>query len=130
MFTLLYNDSGKPQRHVLAQGTTTVGRAPGNDLILHHGSVSRRHAVIEVDGGSCRITDVGSRLHTYRNGVAIETTEIVDGDVLTLGQVGVTVQESAGGVALTEQLAGSHESSPTIPRQRVCPREPPAAAAR
>ena len=76
MFTLLYNDSGKPHRHVLAQGTTTVGRAAGNDLILHHGSVSRRHAVIEVDRGSCRITDVGSRLHTYRNGVAIETTEI------------------------------------------------------
>ena len=117
MFTLLYNDSGKPHRHVLAQGTTTVGRAPGNDLILHHGSVSRRHAVIEVDGGSCRITDVGSRLHTYRNGVAIESTEIVDGDVLTLGQVGVTVQESAGGVALTEQIAGSHESSPTIRRK-------------
>jgi FHA domain len=54
VFTLLYNDSGKPHRHVLAQGTTTVGRAPGNDLILHHGSVSRRHAVIEVDRGSCR----------------------------------------------------------------------------
>ena len=113
MFTLLYNDNGKPHRHVLAQGTTTVGRAPDNDLILHHGSVSRRHAVIEVDRGACRITDVGSRLHTYRNGVAIETTEIVDGDVLTLGQVGVTVQESAGGVALTENIAG-HESSPTI----------------
>ena len=40
VFTLLYNDNGKPHRHVLAQGTTTVGRAPGNDLILHHGSVS------------------------------------------------------------------------------------------
>ena len=113
MFTLLYNDNGKPHRHVLAQGTTTVGRAPDNDLVLHHGSVSRRHAVIEVDRGACRITDVGSRLHTYRNGIAIETTEIVDGDVLTLGQVGVTVQESAGGVALTENIAGQ-QSSPTI----------------
>jgi FHA domain len=59
VFTLLYNDSGKPHRHVLAHGTTTVGRAPGNDLLLHHGSVSRWDAVIEVDDGSCRITDVG-----------------------------------------------------------------------
>jgi hypothetical protein len=39
--TLLYNDSGKPHRHVLAQGTTTVGRAPGNDLILWGGRCNR-----------------------------------------------------------------------------------------
>ena len=135
MFTLLYNDSGKPHRHVLAQGTTTVGRAPGNDLILHHGSVSRRHAVIEVDRGSCRITDVGSRLHTYRNGVAIDRTELVDGDVLTLGQVGVTVQESAGGVALTENIDGLHESSSTIHlkagvRRTIAGESPDSASAR
>ena len=76
--------------------------------------------------------------------MAIDCTELVDGDVLTLGQVGVTVQESAGGVALTENIDGLHESSPTIrlkagvrrtirggaARQRVGPREPAAAAAR
>jgi adenylate cyclase len=105
VFTLIYNDAGKPHRHVLRSGTTTVGRAPGNDLILHHGSVSRRHAVFEVNQTTCRITDVGSRLHTYRNGMAIQTTEVVDSDVLTLGQVGLTVQESEEGVALTESTA-------------------------
>ena len=114
MFTLSFNDTGKPHRHVLRKGTTTIGRAPGNDLILHHGSVSRQHAVIEVAGGSCRITDVGSRLHTYRNGVAIESTEVVDGDVLTLGQVGLTLQESEEGVALTEGAAAADQSSATI----------------
>ena len=114
MFTLIFNDTGKPHRHVLRKGTTTIGRAPGNDLILHHGSVSRQHAVIEVAGGSCRITDVGSRLHTYRNGVAIESTEVVDGDVLTLGQVGLTLQESEEGVALTEGAAAADQSSATI----------------
>jgi hypothetical protein len=41
VFTLLYNDSGKPHRHVQAQGTTTVGRAPGNDLILWGGRWNR-----------------------------------------------------------------------------------------
>ena len=39
--------------------------------------------------------------------MAIDSTELVDGDVLTLGQVGVTVQESAGGVALTENIGPS-----------------------
>ncbi len=38
----------------------TIGRAPGNDLVLDHPSVSRQHARLEFDGTDYRVVDLGS----------------------------------------------------------------------
>ncbi len=46
----------------------TVGRLPENDLVLAHPYVSRRHAEIILDAGSCFVVDQGSRHGTFING--------------------------------------------------------------
>ncbi|HSX59392.1 MAG TPA: GAF domain-containing protein [Tahibacter sp.] len=39
----------------------SVGRAPGCEVVLDHGSVSRHHAEVSADGEAWRLTDLGSK---------------------------------------------------------------------
>ena len=43
----------------------TVGRTPGNDLVLDDSRISRRHARIEVEGNGLRVVDLHSTNGTY-----------------------------------------------------------------
>jgi pSer/pThr/pTyr-binding forkhead associated (FHA) protein len=49
----------------------SVGRAPGNDIVLLGGGVSRRHARLLAHGGRCFVEDVGSLHGTFVNGVRL-----------------------------------------------------------
>jgi hypothetical protein len=53
------------------EGALTVGRDAGNDLVLPLQTVSRRHAVIAVDGGRFTIEDCGSFNGTFLNGTRV-----------------------------------------------------------
>jgi sigma-B regulation protein RsbU (phosphoserine phosphatase) len=46
----------------------TIGRLPENDLVLSHPYVSRRHAEIVIENGSCFVVDQNSRHGTFLNG--------------------------------------------------------------
>lgn len=66
----------------------TIGRAPGNDLVLPHPSVSGRHAQInKMPDGKFQIRDLGSTNGTYLNGVRISTAVAGAGDRVTIGAV-------------------------------------------
>ena len=60
MFTLILQDERDWRRLPLKAGATSIGRAPTNDVIVGHPSVSRRHARVVVDGGGCQIHDLDS----------------------------------------------------------------------
>lgn len=68
----------------------TIGRAPGNQLVIDDESVARRHArlVRDPDGG-WRISDLGSITGTFVNGrrVGSEGVLLADGDVIGLGHL-------------------------------------------
>lgn len=78
-------------RYLLDEESTSVGRAPDADIVLDDVTVSRHHAVFEVnDQGGFRVVDSRSTNGTYVNGVECTSTELVDGDVVQIGKYRLT----------------------------------------
>ena len=64
----------------------TIGRTPENDIHLPHPSVSRRHALIDVEDGKAVVEDLGSLNGTYLNAVRVDKALLSSGDTLRLGK--------------------------------------------
>lgn len=64
-----------------------VGRLPECGLQIHDGSVSRRHAKLELRGESWWAVDLGSSNGTLRNGERGKEFELRGGDLVTFGAV-------------------------------------------
>ncbi len=71
----------------LPEGTTDLGRADENAVVLSGDKVSRRHARLHVRGATVLLEDLGSRNGVRLNGVrAVGTQPLQDGDVLKVGE--------------------------------------------
>ena len=71
----------------LPAGTTSVGRAATNDLVLADPGISRRHATISVDPAAVVVTDRGSTNRVQVEGVPIDgPTAVRSGQRMLLGQ--------------------------------------------
>lgn len=64
----------------LTKAEFTIGRNPGNDILIDNVGVSRRHAVIQVSGDHVVVEDLGSANGTFVNGQKITKHELQDGD--------------------------------------------------
>jgi pSer/pThr/pTyr-binding forkhead associated (FHA) protein len=64
----------------LTKAEFTIGRNPGNDILIDNVGVSRRHAVIQVSGDRVVVEDLGSANGTFVNGQKITKHELQDGD--------------------------------------------------
>lgn len=67
--------------------TCRIGRAEGNDLVLPDQRISRRHAMVHMQGDrEFWLVDFGSRNGTYLNGCRIaQPTRLLDGNTVSLG---------------------------------------------
>ncbi|MGC5257249.1 ATP-binding cassette domain-containing protein [Gordonia sp. DT218] len=71
---------------IVLSGAQTIGRTPGNDIIVDDMLVSRHHARITAHRTGVLIEDLGSVNGTHVNGSRISTpTALTDGAVLTIG---------------------------------------------
>src|SRR6476660_5130570 len=71
----------------------TIGRAPGNVVVLADPAVSRRHAQIAVDHGRVRVEDVGSSSGTWINGARVTRPRVVgDGARFRVGDSELIVE--------------------------------------
>jgi pSer/pThr/pTyr-binding forkhead associated (FHA) protein len=70
---------------VLDKELTTIGRKPGNDIVIDNQAVSGYHAVIKKEGNEPVIEDLGSLNGTYLNGQKVSHSEIFNGDVILIG---------------------------------------------
>jgi murein DD-endopeptidase MepM/ murein hydrolase activator NlpD len=86
---------GKPIiEHPLVEGTITIGRAPGNDLIIDHASISRRHARLSIEEGQLYIEDLGSSNGTYFGQTQLspeQKTPVPVGQKIRLGDVSLRI---------------------------------------
>ena len=71
---------------MLHQDTTTLGRTPGNDIVIPDGTVSRYHARLLFHNGQWTVEDLHSSNGTWVNNArATRPTPLMHGDDLRLG---------------------------------------------
>lgn len=74
-------------RHSIREGLTAIGRAQENDIVIRNVLVSRHHAQITLDGGTCRITDLDSGNGTFLNGERVIGSQCLrPGDVVRIAE--------------------------------------------
>jgi serine/threonine protein kinase len=78
------------REYPVPEGTVTIGRDIGNDIVLPVQQVSRLHAQIQCSQSGCSVTDMGSTNGTFVNGLSVPPREpqpLMPGDVLGIGPV-------------------------------------------
>jgi len=117
------------QTFTLDRDVITIGRDPGNNIVISDPQVSRHHARIIRMGELMTIEDVGSTNGTFVNGVRLTGPHTLsNGDVISLGDV-VTLSYYGMSPAATDTIAGQPAVSPARPGYRPQPIPPPAPSA-
>ncbi len=125
--------------HEINKPYIAIGRSKDNDIIIDDLSVSRKHAILEVDEtGKLFLTDLNSSNGTFVNNVRIrEKTPITTNDQILLGKATLLIETSEdfqGTVRidasqLQEKLKGDEtvrEEIPVVPPVQQTPPPPPA----
>ncbi len=74
----------------------TIGRLPENDIVIDNLGVSRQHAVIHSWKSGYHVKDLGSKNSTFLNGQKIDSAELKNGDVITIGKYQILFQILSG----------------------------------
>ncbi len=72
----------------------TIGRGPGNDLLLPGFAVSRRHAELVRSEHGYALRDVGSRNGLVVNGRRLNRVELAPGIVVTVGDFALRLEQA------------------------------------
>jgi pSer/pThr/pTyr-binding forkhead associated (FHA) protein len=73
--------------HELVRNIVTIGRAPLNQIVIDHPTVSGQHAVLLRVGDSYSLKDLNSTNGTQINGLFVTDAELKDGDTIRFGSV-------------------------------------------
>src|SRR5687768_6642453 len=84
---LHYVDLGVPRVFDIKGDVASIGRTEGNDLVLNHPSVSRRHAKLERRDTKWWVVDLGSTNGVKINGNPIKESQVNPGDTILVGSV-------------------------------------------
>lgn len=66
----------------LTKPRLTIGRHPGNDIVIAHRAVSAQHAALTVSDSGVQIEDLGSTNGTFVNGERVARRTLADRDVI------------------------------------------------
>ncbi len=123
------------REEVLSEPVIKVGKLASSHLRLEDDSVSRMHAVVEVNGpDDVQLIDLGSTRGTLVNGERITKVRLHAGDEINFGDVRVIVafldQEEATVVAphVSAAAAAQPQARPVAPPPAFTQPPPPAAA--
>jgi ABC-type multidrug transport system ATPase subunit/ABC-type multidrug transport system permease subunit len=92
LVTLTYHDASSARQPVpdiapipLGAPLITIGRLPGNTVVLTHPQVSGNHARLERSGTTYRLVDQNSTNHVYVNGQPVTSSLLKPQDVIRIG---------------------------------------------
>ena len=71
----------------LAPGTTLIGRATSNDIVINDPTISQRHAIIETSERGCFLKDLGSMNGSYLGGQPVREQWLRPQDRVQFGSV-------------------------------------------
>jgi pSer/pThr/pTyr-binding forkhead associated (FHA) protein len=97
---IVMKGSAGTKQVALLENETTIGRASSNDVVLESMQVSRRHAIVRVDGPQVSVTDLGSLNGVFVNGSKVRSRVLAGGDEIAIGNFKVRF------------LSGDHEVAP------------------
>ena len=99
-------------RRLSVQSETVLGRVDA-DVTIDDPQISRRHAIVRRDVHGLEIEDLGSLNGTWINGERITSARrLVPGDVISLGETTVAVEDDPRGEAPTAPATGRASSDP------------------
>jgi len=85
MFRLIcISGQNSARSFILKEGDNVIGRLDGADIKISSNGVSKKHAVINIKGGSVHVTDLGSKNGTFVNGVMVKKKELNSGDKIAI----------------------------------------------
>jgi len=87
----------------LYAGSNVLGRDPSSGILIDDGTVSRRHACIQLDGDDAILEDLGSKNGTFIDGVRLtEPVALANGTTFVLGDVSIVFRRAlSGGTTIT-----------------------------
>lgn len=82
------------ERLPLSDGTVTLGRRPGNAIVLDDASVSGKHAELRIANGKALLVDLGSTNGTRVGGRQVEEEALAHGDAFSLGNIKLVFEDA------------------------------------
>lgn len=83
---VIHRGPAKGARFLLDQSQSSIGRASESQIFLDDVTVSRKHALIEVEAGVFTLQDLGSLNGTYLNNQSISKSVLKTGDEIQIGK--------------------------------------------
>ena len=97
MYRLTYHDGTDEKTYEFEKGEVTIGRSPDCSISLRDFGISRTHAKVVVQDGSCKIVDMKSKNGTQVNGVPVVEAPLKEGDRVLLGKFELTFAKALEG---------------------------------
>ncbi len=104
---MLVNTDKAGISYPLEQAGVTVGKAPENDLVIDHPTVSRNHLVVRRQGDRFLVQDLGSTNGTFIDGAQVREAYLRPGALLEVGDVQLRFQPQVSPM----EIAPSSEDS-------------------
>ena len=105
---------GGSVRFVLSSDAMTIGRQ--GDIKLHHESVSRQHAKLELREGEWVLTDLESRNGTFVNRASVQRHVLTPGDIIRFGRVTLRFEVVDSGVPEDDETRAMTMAELTVAR--------------
>jgi hypothetical protein len=95
-------------------GLNRFGRAPGNDFVIEHATISSKHCEVILTNAEVTVRDRGSTNGTFVNSQPISEARLKPGQILRLGDVDLLVESTEVTISIP-QLKVERDAPSVVP---------------